>query len=205
MIAAAQTYLFTGDPEQDEARGGPALIEELLPLVGELEPGNTSQILGVAAVLGDTETASRLQTHLTGRSPMRRFQRARLASIIDTVDGRIEDAAQELGAAVLVARESAVPLGEESCLIGFAALACKARDFERASRDLASAQGSVPAPFRDPVDMLLYRMTLRTVRRSLDPETAARCRSAGAAMSVSEALDAELEQIEAAGSPSAPG
>jgi hypothetical protein len=53
--------------------------------------------------------------------------------------------------------------------------------------------------------MLLYRMTLRTVRRSLDPETAARCRSAGAAMSVSEALDAELEQIEAAGSPSAPG
>jgi hypothetical protein len=94
-----------------------------------------------------------------------------------------------------IVREHAIPLGDSACLTGFAAVAAEAGDYETASRRLASVRAAVPWPFRTPLDTLIYRQTARLVRQALDPETATRCREAGAAVSTTAALDEELASL----------
>jgi hypothetical protein len=91
-----------------------------------------------------------------------------------------------------IVREYAIPLGDVSCLIGYATLAANDGEFETASRHLATARSAGAFPFRTPLEILLYRTAVAIVRDTLEPGTAQRCRAEGAATSVDEALDAEL-------------
>jgi hypothetical protein len=199
MFAAAATFQLTGDPERDAALRGGELIADLLPTIGDHTPGTALTILGAAAALGNRQACERLLSQLPSRSPTHRFQHELIGALIARNEGRIEVAGRHLQAAEAVVREHAIPLGEAACLTGFSALAAGTGDYERASRNLASVKSSAPFPGRTSVDFLVYRVTARTVRGALDPETAARSRAEGAAMPVSEALDAELARLENAG------
>jgi hypothetical protein len=115
--------------------------------------------------------------------------------VIAAGEGRAGDVAEHLRALVEIVREHAIPLGEETCLIAFAALAVLQGDYETASRQLASVRSAAIFPFRTPLQVLVYRQTGRAVSRALDPRTAERCRAEGAAMPVREALDAALARV----------
>jgi hypothetical protein len=175
------------------------MIEDLLPTIGDHEPGTGFNVLGAAAALGNPKASERLLSQISSTSPFHRFMHELIGALIATNEGRIEAAGRHLQAATAVVREHAIPLGECSCLVGFSALAARAGDYERASRGLASVKGSGAFQERGPVDYLVYRITARALRGALDPETAARCRAEGAAMPVSEALDAELARLETLG------
>src|SRR5581483_10476173 len=110
-------------------------------------------------------------------------------------DGLPAEASEHLRVLGGMVREYAVPLGEALCLTACAALNASVGDHETASRQLATVRGAAPFPFRSPVDALLYRQTVRTVRDALDPDTAARCRAEGAAIPVGIALADQLARL----------
>jgi hypothetical protein len=193
MFAVATTMALTGDPEQDAGSQGLQWIEHLLPNVGDMMPAAAFNILGAAAALGHPRASLQLLSQISCRGPLPRIVHETIACLIARNEGRIDDASAHLQTAADTAREHAVPLGETSCLIGFSALAAATGDYERASRDLASARGTSLSAFSlMTFDPLVYRVSARTVRAALDPKTAARCRADGAAIPVSQALDAEL-------------
>lgn len=185
--------LLTGDPERDAELGG--LIDELLATIKDSRPATAYIVLGSLAALGDIETASRLAAPLVARNPLQRYQQELLTAVVAMGEGRAEPAAEHLRAVAAIVRDYAIPLGEASCLTGFAALAATLGDHQTASRLLASVRSSAPFPFRSPPDALLYRQTARSLRDALDPDTAARCRAEGAAIPVSKALDEQLAQL----------
>ena len=182
--------LLTGDADRDAELGD--LLGELLATVHDSPPLSAYITLTIAAAMGDYNEASRLGADVTARTPMERYARDALAVVVAIREGRIDAAFEHLREEVAVVREYAIPLGESSCLTGFAALAAKAGDYERASRHLASIRTAGPFPFRSPADAFVYRQTVRAVRAVLDPDTAARCRAEGTGIPVSQALDAEL-------------
>jgi hypothetical protein len=196
IFAAAALMELTGDPERDAALRGTQMIEELLSTIAEHAPGIAFNVLAAAAALGNQKASERLLSQIPSTSPVQRFLHELVGALIARNEGRLEAAGRHLQAATAVGREHAVGLCEASCLIGFSALAASAGDYERASRNLASVTGSGVFQARFTVDVLVYRMTARALHGALDPETAARCRAEGAAMSVSEALDAELARLE---------
>ena len=187
--------LLTGDPERDAELGSQELIEDVL-MVARGSPVNMYFLLGIIAVLGDTETAKRLSADLPTESPLDGYFTAFLAAVIARCERRREDAAGHLRAATALAREYAIPLGETSCLVGFAALAADDRDYETASRHLATVKSAGAFPFRTPLDVLVYRRVRAAVAEALDRDTTQRCRAHGAATSVSAALDTELARLE---------
>ena len=187
--------LLTGDPERDAELGPQELIEDVL-MVTRGSPVNMYFFLGIVAVLGDTETAKRLSAELPTESPLDGYFTAFLAAVIAWCERRREDAAGHLRAATALAREYAIPLGETSCLVGFAALAADDRDYETASRHLATVRSAGAFPFRTPLDVLVYRRVRAAVAEALDRDTTERCRAQGAATSVSVALDIELARLE---------
>jgi hypothetical protein len=84
-----------------------------------------------------------------------------------------------------------------ACLIGFAKVALDRGDYVRASRLLAVVNGSVgpkDRPFRTALDALLYVHCTGVLREVLDPETMRTSQAEGSALSVEEALDAELSR-----------
>jgi hypothetical protein len=191
-IAAWSVNLLTGDEDRDTELGGRAILDGLLATLDE-------------DALGDTRTAARLATtFLTGELPFQRYSQQFLAAVIAIGEGRIEAASEHLRAQVAIVRERALPLGEVSCLIGWAALAATAGDYERASRLLASARSAARYPFRTPVEVFVYRQTARSVRDALDRTTSDRCRTEGAGTSVNDALNAELARLDATNSTRAP-
>jgi hypothetical protein len=152
--------------------------------------------LGIFAALGDTRRASSLISTVTALTPINRFQGELVAVIIALRERELEVASKHLQTLAATVREYAIPLGEVSCLIGFAALAAATGDHRRASRHLATVRCAAPFPFRTPVEVLVYRQTARSVRDALDHETARRCRAVGAATPVSQAIDEELARLE---------
>jgi predicted ATPase len=204
-ITAMSVNLLTGDEERDDELGGRAILDSLLATLDEDSPSSAFTIIGIAAALGDTRTAGRLAlTFLTGEHPFQRYSQQFLAAVIAIGEGRIKAASEHLRAQVAIVREHALPLGDVSCLIGWAALAAMAGDYERASRLLASARSATRFPFRTPVEVLVYRQTARSVRDALDRATSDRCRTEGARTSVNDALDAELARLDATSSTGAP-
>ena len=187
--------LLTGDPERDAELGSQELIEDVL-MVARGSPVNMYFLLGIIAVLGDTETAKRLSADLPTQSPLDGYFTAFLAAVIARCERRREDAVGHLLVATALAREYAIPLGETSCLVGFAALAADNRDYETASRHLATVKSAGTFPFRTPLDVLVYRRVRAAVAEALDRDTTQRCRAQGAATSVSAALDTELARLE---------
>ncbi len=193
MMQAAN--LLSADPARDDELGARELLDRLFAAIAESPTGNAFILMGIAAAFGDTARASRLMPTRSAENPILRFQRELVAVVIAVRDGELDAASGHLRALVSVVREYAIPLGEVSCLIGFAALAVSAGDYERASRHLASIRSTAPFPFRTPVEVLVYRQTVAAVRSALDPDTAQRCRAKGATIPVIRAVDAELAQL----------
>jgi predicted ATPase len=196
--------LLTGDPERDKQAGGRELLDSLMLTIEEGPPGQAYPVLGIAAALGDTDRASRLAASISPKTPLQRFVAQFLAALIAIGEGRTRAASDHLRTQAAIVREYAIPLGEISCLLGFAALAAATGDHETASRHLASVKAAAPFPFRTPVEVIVYRQTVRALRGSLNPSTVARCRAEGAATPASQALEAELARLDASSTTVAP-
>jgi predicted ATPase/class 3 adenylate cyclase len=190
--------LLTGDPVHDDELGVRELVESMLSAVPDAPLSAAYTAVGIIAALGDTAHASRALPTLLVRTPIQRYQRELVAAIIALHHGELEAASEHLRALAAIVREHAIPLGEVSCLIGFAALAARAGDHEQASRHLATVRNTAPFPFRTPVEVLLYRQTTRSIRSTLDRNTAQRCRAVGATVHVAQALEAELSRLDPA-------
>jgi predicted ATPase/class 3 adenylate cyclase len=196
--------LITGDPAHDEEIGATGILKAMLDMVEEGDPSpptwaDSSELtwqplVSILAALGETETASRLASGVPVKNPLTSFMHLRIMSIIAIRDGRIDDAHELLRQLVDHVREYAIPLGEQSCLVGFAALAAERGDHETASRHLASVKASAHIG-RTGVDTLIYRQTARAVRAALDPATARRRRDEGRLVKVSDALDTEMARL----------
>jgi predicted ATPase/class 3 adenylate cyclase len=197
--------LITGDPEHDEEIGAAGMLEAMLAMVevdgsSRVTWDDSSQLtwellIGVLAALGETETASRLASSVPVKTTSANFFHRLIMLIIAIREKRIDDAEGHLYRLVEQVREYAMPLGEESCLTCFAALAVERGDHQTASRHLACVKASVNAGLRTPVESLIYRQTARAVRDALDPATARRCREEGMLVKVSEALDTEMARL----------
>jgi predicted ATPase len=189
--------LLTGDPERDEQVGGRELLDSLLLTIEEGPPAIAYTVLSIVAALGDTDRASRLARSIAPKTPMQRFTAQFLAVLIAIGEDRADTASDHLRTLAAIVQEYAIPLGELSCLLGFAALAAATGNHETASRHLASVKAAAPFPFRTSAEVIVYRQTVRALRGSLNPSTVARCRAEGAATPVSQALEAELARVDA--------
>jgi hypothetical protein len=189
--ALMNANLLTGDAEHD-AQLGREIMDNAFSTIEGSWPGMTHIFNAILAALGDTEKAAQLAASVPVKSTIQRFGKVLCTAVIAIREGRLEAAAGHMHTLAAIVREHAIPLGEPTCVTGFAALAAKAGDYETASRLLASVRTAASFPFRTPADVLIYRQTVRVVRGALDPETAARCRTEGAAIPVSQALDEQL-------------
>jgi predicted ATPase/DNA-binding SARP family transcriptional activator len=179
--------LLTGSESPTQAL---ALFEDVLAGWGG-DVRNDPVLTGMLALLGATARAAELQTSLPVESPLHRFHLEIVAALIASNEGRLEDMRAHIKMLVGMAREYAIPLGEESCLIWFAKLAIEEGNPAKASRLLASGSAQ-PFWFRTGLEMEGYRQCLNAVRASLDHAAIAECRAEGEAISVADALDAEL-------------
>ena len=193
-------FLLTGDRAEDDRLGARELLERLDEALPETPPSTAFVVVGVFAALGDTRRACTLISTRTATTPIDRFLCKLVEVVIAVRNGELGAASEHLQSLLAITREYAIPLGEVSCLIGFAALAAAAGDNQAASRHLASVRHAAPFPFRTSLDVLLYRQTVRSVRAALDPHIAARCRADGAGIPVGQALDVALAQLKPANS-----
>ncbi|HMF82274.1 MAG TPA: NB-ARC domain-containing protein [Acidimicrobiia bacterium] len=193
MTALWSANLITGREDADE---GLKVLEALPPAAVDSEFALNEIVIGLLATFGQPEqAAARLAAAPPPRTPLRRFAWTFTAALIASSEGQRNEMAEHLRALAAIVREYAIPLGEESCLIGFAALAVDEGDYARASHLLATVQGAAPFPFRTPLQVAVYRRCAGMVRAALDPATARRCRARGAATPVNEALDTELQRL----------
>jgi len=192
MTALWAANLITGREDPHE---GLKILEELPPAAVDSELALNEIVIGLLACFGESEqAAARLVAAPPTRAPLRRFSWTFAAALIASSKGQRNEMAEQLRALVAVVREYAIPLGDESCLIGFAALAVDEGDYTRASGLLATVQAAAPFPFRTPLQVAVYRRCAGMVHAALDPATARQCRAQGAATPVSEALDNELQR-----------
>jgi hypothetical protein len=127
--------------------------------------------------------------------------------MIASAEGQFDEAVQHLAVLTSVVRDFAMPRGEAACLVGFAKVALDRADYARASRLLGiidSAAGSGHRPFFSNFDALVYFHCTGVLREVLDPETTRTTQAEGAALSVKEALDAELNRIGTTGAAKPP-
>jgi hypothetical protein len=187
-----------------------ALLHEWLTNVGDSSP---LHLLAAFALYGDTRTALELKSRGAGwvppdlrKSPFAaRADTARVPSaqqiseLVETVlasaQGRFDEAEQHLATAASVVRDFAVPRGEAGCLVGFAKVAIDRGEYVRAARLLAVVKANVVSqgrPFQHPLPALVYDLCIEALKNILDPEIARTTQAEGAALSLKEALDAEL-------------
>jgi hypothetical protein len=109
----------------------------------------------------------------------------------------LEEAEQHLAKLCSLAGEFAIPHGDAACLVGFAKLAFDRSDYPRASRLLAAVNaGYMPiGTASGPLYEVYCAYCSDLLRDVLDPETARATQAEGAALSLKEALDAELIRI----------
>ena len=171
-----------------------AVLHDWLADLGDSTP--VPAMAGVFALCGDTETALELKTRAQPTpGPMWQLMATPAEAVVASAQGQFEEAEQHLVTLTAVVREFAVPRGEPVCLVGFAKVALDRGDSVRACRLLAavdSSAGPGDSPFRAPFDALVYADCVRVLRDILDPETARTAKAQGAALSLKEALDAEL-------------
>jgi hypothetical protein len=126
---------------------------------------------------------------------MERFLNELSEAVLASAQGHFEVAEQHLATLVSVVWDFAVPRGEAACLIGFAKVALDRGDHARASRLLATVNASVgpgDRPFRSALDALVYVHCTGVLRNVLDAVSSRTTHVEGSALSVKEALGAEL-------------
>jgi hypothetical protein len=150
----------------------------------------------VFALYGETRTAVELKSRTAPmRTPVARFTGGLSDTLLASAQGHFDEAEHHLAIMTSLAREFAVPRGEAACLVGFAKVALDRGAFARASRLLAAVDASVgpkDRPFHFATDSLVYDHCTRVLREALAPEIARTTQAEDAALSVKEALDAEL-------------
>jgi hypothetical protein len=151
---------------------------------------------GVFALYGDIRTALDLRSRtLPGRTPAAQITAEFSEVVLASAQGKFDEAEQHLAKADSIARDFALA-GAEHCLLGFAKVAIDRGDYVRASRLVAAVKASgwpqgrgFPASF---VEALINDHCNEVLREVLDPESARSAQAEGAALSLKEALDAEL-------------
>jgi hypothetical protein len=118
-------------------------------------------------------------------------------AMVASAQGQFGEADQHLSTLSSVVRAFAVPRGEAACLIGFAKVAVDRGDYVRASRLLAAVTAAGPGarPPGSVLDALVYVHCAEVLREVLDPESARSTQAEGAALSLKNALDAELSDV----------
>jgi tetratricopeptide (TPR) repeat protein len=171
-----------------------ALLGDWLVDLGDSTP--PPHLVGILALYGDTRRALELKSRaLPIRTPVGRLMAELSEAILASVQGQFDEAEQHLATAASVERDFAVLRGDAYCLIGFAKVALDRGDHVRAARLLAvvdSSRGPGDRPFLSPLDGLVRLHCIRVLGNVLDPETAHTTQAEGAAVSLKEALDAEL-------------
>jgi hypothetical protein len=134
--------------------------------------------------------------------PIRRFLNELSGAVLASAQGQFDEAQQHLATLTSIVRDHAIPRGEGACLIGFAKVALDRGDYARASRLQAAVSSSAgaggrPLDSRWPgcgslLDALIYARCSEVLRDVLDPETARTTQAEGSALSLRQALDAEL-------------
>jgi predicted ATPase/DNA-binding SARP family transcriptional activator len=152
----------------------------------------TLELVGMLAHFDRIDTALHYAPAVPDRSPARRRAQEFTMALIASAQGDRQAMRSHLVAMAKVVREYAIPESDASCLVGFAKLAIDDSDYERASRILATVRASASMPFRNMMDYVVYRYCVAVLTDILDERTIARCRLEGTAISVREALKAEL-------------
>ncbi|MBO0731172.1 MAG: hypothetical protein J2P57_18090, partial [Acidimicrobiaceae bacterium] len=166
----------------------------------------THSLAGAFAFYGDTRAALELRCRDERHAvPLVRFVHEFCEAVVTSAQGQFDEAEHHLATLTAVARDFAIPQGEASCLIGFAKVAFDRGDHVRSSRLLAAVRASVvtedevlgpenrihlagPTSF----NTLVYEHSTRVLRDVLDAENARITETEGSALSLKEALDAEL-------------
>jgi predicted ATPase/DNA-binding CsgD family transcriptional regulator len=173
-----------------------ALLDAWLAELGDGTP--TYHMVSVFAFYGEIGRALELKSRLPpARVPMGQVTAELCEATLASTQGQFEEAEQHLSTAVSVVRDFAVFGGEASCLLAFAKFALDRGDYAGASRLLASVKASAgpkDRPFDGPIEALAYNHCTGALQGVLDPETARTTQAEGAALSLKEALDAELSR-----------
>jgi hypothetical protein len=174
-----------------------ALLTDWLAFVGDSAP--PPHLAALFGFYGDTRTGLQLMSRIerpTSRVVGRTHVNALCEALLATAQGHFDEAEQHLATAASAERDlGGLPRGDATCLIGFAKVALDRGDYSRASRLLGvvnASPGPGGRPYRTPFDAIVYADCTDVLRGVLDPETVRATQAEGAALSLKEALDAEL-------------
>jgi hypothetical protein len=175
----------------DEAR---AVLDHLRTDLRDSTP--TPFLAAVFALYGDARTALELMSRIRPADlPMRHLVTEFSKAVLASAQGEFDQAEQHLATFASLVRAHAVAPAEAGCLIGFAKIAVDRGDFVRASSLLAAVDSSISRedrPVGFGLEDLVYVHCTRVLRDLLDHETARTTQAEGAALSLKDALDAEL-------------
>jgi hypothetical protein len=193
-VAYADFYLsrLRRAKSRDEAF---ALLDDWLAELRNSTPGY--YMPAVFALYGDTRTALELKSRTAELPgvPIIRFVDEFSQAVLASAQGQFDEAEQLVAALATFVRDYAIPRGEAACLVVFAKVALDRGDYASASRLLAVVKASVDPmerPVVTPLDALVYDHCTGVVGEVLDPEGPRTTHNEGSALSVKEALDAEL-------------
>jgi hypothetical protein len=176
---------------RDEA---PALLYEWRAGLRDSAPSHA--MAATFALYSETQTALELECRAEPQNaPMGRFWDELSQAVLASALKQFDEAEQHLATLASVVRDHAMPRGEAGCLVGFAKVALDRGDHARASGLLAAVNASFRAgdtPFGSALDALIYVHCARVLGDVPDPYTARTTQAEGAALSLREALDAEL-------------
>jgi predicted ATPase/DNA-binding CsgD family transcriptional regulator len=172
-----------------------ALLRDWQADLGDSTPETT--LVGLFALYGDTQTALELHSRTApARTSVGQIMAEWPQALLASAQGQFIEAEWHLATMASLVRDFAMPehsFGERSCLVRFAKVALDRGDYRRASRLLATVKASVaPGDRLRGMDALIYDQCSEVLRKVLDPETARTSEAEGAALSLKEALDAEL-------------
>ena len=176
-----------------------AILDDWLAVHGDSAP--SPHLAAMFAFYGDTRTGLQLMSR-TEPPPSRVLGRTHVNALCEallaTAQDHFDEAERHLAMAASSERDlGGLPRGDASCLIGFAKVAVDRGDYPRASRLLAAVNASPGPggrPYRTPIDAIVYAQCTSVLRDVLDPETARTTEIEGRALSLKEALDAELNR-----------
>ena len=184
-----------------------AILSDWRAAVGNSTP--THDIAEAFALYGDTHTALELKSRAgLGGTPLMQFVDEFYWAVLASAQAQFNEAEQHLATAASAVRNFAIPDGEVTCLIGFAKVALDRGDYPRTARLLATVNSGVSQEDRSfgsdgglhlagpgattSFNALVYVQCTRVLREVLDQESLRTTQAEGAALSLKEALDAEL-------------
>jgi predicted ATPase/class 3 adenylate cyclase len=173
-----------------------ALLDDWLADLHESIP--TLLMAAVFALYGDAQRSLQLKSQAEpAGAPVGQLTDELSEAVLASASGRFDEAERHLVILSTVVRDFAIPNGEAACLIGFAKLALDRGDLARALRLLDAVKtsaGPEDHPFRSTFDALVYAHCAGVLQKVTDPERAGTSPAGERALSLKEALEAELSR-----------